>query len=82
MTPPRYGMWLDMDPGIYCVPSAPPSPGVSSWEVHPLCVTGQCRHEHVSIPADWLRAQVEKGVRYRVIDAAARREMGTRPRGT
>jgi hypothetical protein len=80
VTPPRYGMWLDMDPGIYYVPREPPTPGATSWEVHPLRIGGQCRHEHVSIPADWLREQIEMGVRKRVIDAKARREIGVGPR--
>jgi hypothetical protein len=81
LTSPRIGMWLDMDPGLYYLPSEPPPPGESRI-VHPLRISGQCRHEHVSIPAAWLRLQVEKGVRFRVIDAATRREMGTRPCGT
>jgi hypothetical protein len=73
---PRHGMWLDMNPGLYYVPTEPPTPDASSWEVHPLRISGQCQHENVSIPTDWLRTQVEKDVRKRVIGAAARREMG------
>jgi hypothetical protein len=72
---PRMGMWLDTNPGLYYLPLEPPPVGESRVLI-PLRFAGQCQHEHVSIPADWLRAQVERGVRYRVIDGAVRRAAG------
>jgi hypothetical protein len=72
---PRMGMWLDLDPHLYYLP-VELAPVSESRVLTPLRFGGQCQHEHLSIPADWLRAQVEQGVRYRVIDAAVRRAAG------
>ena len=69
---PNKGMWLDLDAHLYYLP-VEPAPVGESRALAPLRFAAQCQHEHVSIPADWLRAQVEQGARYRVIDAAARR---------
>jgi hypothetical protein len=66
---PLLAIWLDVDRML--------DPPIRLW------FPTQCQHESVQVPADWLRGQVEAGLRKRVvvIDDAARREMGTRARG-
>jgi hypothetical protein len=47
----------------------------------PYRLSAECKHQRLSVPGDWLREQLEKGVTKRIIDNATRFEIGTRPRG-
>lgn len=73
-------MWLDLDWNRYYLPYNPPKLG-ESVVLQPIGFPSQCQHERASIPGFWLCQQVQEGVTKRVIDDAARWEMGIRRRG-
>jgi hypothetical protein len=74
-------MWLDLDWHLYYLPSEEPKWPGQPRVLHPLVLGAQCQHERAPIPGAWLKEQVEKGIRKRVIDDATRWEMGVRRRG-
>jgi hypothetical protein len=45
-------------------------------------LTAECAHERLSVPPDWLIAQLQSGRKKRIITDATRWEMGSRLRGT
>jgi hypothetical protein len=49
-------------------------------EVSFLRISAQCMHERISIPADWLIAELRQGVTKRIITETTRMEMGARSR--
>jgi len=46
------------------------------WVLKPYWLSAQCRHENLPVPLDWLREQVNAGIRKRVITNETRVEMG------
>jgi hypothetical protein len=72
--------WLDLSWDAYFLPHDPPERG-QSVVLHPYLLSVQCQHERLAVPLEWLRDQVNTGVSKRVITAAVRVEMGSRPRG-
>jgi hypothetical protein len=75
-------MWVDLPPEAYYKPQEVPELGETYGYVvvdaprKPYRLSVECRHQALSIPADWLRGQVAAGVAKRVIDARTRSEIG------
>jgi hypothetical protein len=75
-------MWLDLDPLAYYQQHEPSELGELGIRVlMPYRLSAECKHQRLSVPGDWLREQLEKGVTKRIIDNATRFEIGTWPRG-
>jgi hypothetical protein len=78
-------MWLDLPIDTYIGSRRPLSHDATgrleTEQVSFLRISAQCAHERISIPADWLIRELEKGVTKRIITETTRMEMGTRSRG-
>jgi hypothetical protein len=74
-------LWLDLPIEAYISSSRNLDPDGRSRQVGYRRLTAECAHERVSIPADWLIAQLQVGAKKRIITDATRMEMGSRPRG-
>jgi hypothetical protein len=76
-------MWLDLPIDTYIGHSRPLSldPTGRAREVFFLRIGAQCRHERLSIPANWLIRELQAGTTKRIITNRIRMEMGARPRG-
>jgi hypothetical protein len=72
--------WLDLSWDSYYLPHDPPEPGQTVIR-QPYLLSAQCLHEQLPVPLDWLREQVNAGIRKRVITNETRFEMGVRFRG-
>jgi hypothetical protein len=74
-------MWLDLDPLAYYRQHETPDLGELGIHIlTPYRLSAECQHQRLSVPGDWLREQVDKGIESRIIDNATRFEMGTRQR--
>jgi hypothetical protein len=69
--------WLDLSWDSYYLAHDPPEPDQPVIR-QPYLLSAQCLHERLPVPLDWLREQVNAGIRKRVITDETRLEMGVR----